>query len=190
MFQLAIRVQDPTSTAGTNSFKPFVGTASQHYYGQTLKWGAWPGDQTPLSQNQDYIDKTFDDRPVLYIGTHGHATYFRAGTFKTQTGPNPGTQIQYEEPGILDFAYDDTRTNAFSNSYPYELRTMKDNIKKWKGRWGEAGASEAGSGPRSPFYRGTGLDDTRADFVYMLRDPKSFSNMFLKSYQASLFEIV
>jgi Fibronectin type III domain len=131
MFQFTVRRSDPAEPQlKSHWLEPWAGTASQHYYGQTLKWKAAPGDAAPPSQAQDYIEKN-GFRPVIYVARGAHATYFRSGTFITKSDANPNTQHQYQVPGNNTT---DVTTPALG-PHNYELREIEQDdslVAYWK----------------------------------------------------------
>jgi len=79
MAQIAFKVE---KTEMGITIKPFAMTASQHYYGQTIRWEPKDGQV-----GEDYVEKDKQDpnRPVLYIANGAHATYFKEGKIKVDT---------------------------------------------------------------------------------------------------------
>jgi hypothetical protein len=187
MFQFTIRRRDLLNPHLKSTWlQPFAATASQHYYGQTLKWKADSDDIGPAFQDQDYIEKS-GDRPVIYVAKGTHATYFRSGDFYTTPGENPQTQHQYESippDRLTHYTYDTTLPP--STAYQFELREIEQDdrlVRYWRGRWGKAGFED---GPVSPEYRSTGSLPTS---IFLLRQPSLFHNTFLKTEQATAYQI-
>ncbi len=167
MFQVAV---EPNTT--DEELQPTSVTASQHYYGQTIRWketGNGPG-----SQDQDYVGKS-GNRPKIYIALNSHATYFRQGYFKTRSGgENHGDQYD-SAPNVFPILDDETG----SDSYSYTLQIFHNNmISHWKGRWGIYGIPGVphDDGPRSPVYR----EVHSTPHIQMWTDPKGFNNEYRK----------
>ena len=163
MFQIAVQLN-----TSTNQLQPIAVTASQHYYGQTIRW-AETGNG-PASQNQDYVGKSADGlQPKVYIATNSHATYFRQGSFRfpaLSSGQNHGEQYLSPDPSGNDV--------TGSSALDYELRIFNNSIiSDWQGKWGEIRVGIADDGPRSPSYR----NDTS---IYMWTHPKDFNNFYRK----------
>ncbi len=165
-------------------YEPLGATCSQHYYGQTLKWQATVGDNPPTSQNQDYVEKSFE-RPVLYIALKSHAVYFREGEFRTATGTPVGSQVQYETPGGLST----DRTGGYTTYSPptQSLVYLKKRaiINDWWGKWGAVPPPDqvlpAGAGPASPRFRGSA--EVSVDGMVIQSSPVRFHNSYLKTGQ-------
>jgi len=165
MMQIAVRLDQ-----SVKDFVPFTVTASQHYYGQTIRWDEIGNG--PSSQGQDYVGKSVH-RPYIHVAVDSHATYFRNGYFRCPlTGGSSNHGLQYvDAPNafpILD-------ANTGSNYYSYDMRTFHNSmISSWYGRWGEdAWILGSGDGPRSPWFRQT------AKWIW--QDPKGFNNYYTKS---------
>ena len=223
MVQFAVRLKrsdDMTTTDIDESTKPywlapFAATASQHFYGQTLKWEEASGDHPPTSQNQDYLEKSGAFQPVVYVGRKSHATYFRAGSFTAVGGSPSNPQFQYGSPDIFGFdSVDGATTFPIANS---DLRWLKEQslVNQWAGRWGRTikplpialfpstdnafPPDEPGldldpdsptflfgtNSPPSPAFRGP-LNAGEGSFLLIENDPKGFHNAFLKATQGTL----
>ncbi len=187
MFQVAIKMDTENKTA-----KPFSATASQHYYGQTLKWNAEEGDNPPTDRDQDYVDKNEDGRPKIYVAKKSHATYFRTDLIDGNLSGCPGP-IQYNEVTTLTTAVDVTGGNAkpnYSNS-KYKLINLEAPVFDWEGRWGESGTSIVGFGlywdyppvhyqaPRGPGYRETHSNPN----ILIIEKPILFNDSYVKPGQ-------
>jgi len=168
MFQIAV---EPNTAA--RELQPFAITASQHYYGQTIRWDSNGFDNGPASQDQDYVGKS-GYQPKIYIALNSHATYFRSGWIHVSGTPfdtsNHGEQY-------TDSPRSGPDDECGESLYSYVLYDFDDEmIPYWKGRWGEERWTVPGStcddGPRSPRYRNTEKN--------MWTDPKGFNNYYLK----------
>jgi len=169
MFQIAV---EPNIT--DEELKPIAVTASQHYYGQTIRWaeiGNGPG-----SQDQDYVGKWPSEnlRPIVYVALNSHATYFRGGYFRVSSTPGDTSNhgLQYETAPLPWPIRDDATEWIVYNYVLYEFD--HEMIPYWHGNWGEElwvpGSSD--NGPPSPKYRNTAK--------IMWTDPKGFHNYYLK----------
>ena len=158
MFQVAINTNTP-------SVKPMAVSASQHFYGQTIRWDSIGNG--PNSQDQDYVEKV-GYRPKVYIARETHATYFREGFFRTKPGTdNHGS---YYNPAPNALSADDETGNVL---YNYTLSTFYSSmISHWKGLWG-APLPILGDGPPSPARGTTAVIDR-------WNDPKGFNNFYRK----------
>ena len=162
MFQIAV---EPNTDE--KILKPIAITASQHYYGQTIRWAENGND--PNSQDQDYVGKS-GHQPKVYIALNSHATYFRQGYFRCSMVPGDTSNhgLQYlSAPN--DWPIKDDKTG--NNLYDYNLRIFHDPmISHWQGYWGKY--ETLTHGPESPKYRETAVN--------MWDSPKSFNNYYLK----------
>jgi hypothetical protein len=168
MFQIAV---EPNTVAG--ELQPIAVTASQHYYGQTMRWDSNGFDNGPDSQNQDYVGKS-GHQPKVYIALNSHATFFREGHFRHPGGgANHGYQYLPAPTGDEDDA-------TGGESYSYTLRILHDNmISHWQGAWGHRKFGwpwEPDDGPPSPRYRYV----KSSPKIYMWTDPRDFNNYYLK----------
>ena len=128
--------------------RPFSGTASQHYYGQTLPWRMTSGADGPADSPQTQFWVQHDannERPSVFVAEGTHATYFRHGIFNVERSPDAlrtmGTQIQYTTVGGMDVSYEEAEATALT----IHTWTLPDNdFENWMGLWGfkdtEAGA--------------------------------------------------
>ncbi|MHC4482393.1 MAG: hypothetical protein ACYSW4_02470, partial [Planctomycetota bacterium] len=168
MFQIAV---EPNTT--DEELQPFSITASQHYYGQTIRWDSNGSDNGPESQDQDYVDKSVH-QPKVYVALNSHATYFRQGDFRVRTGgENHGDQYA-EAP---TFGPPDDATGG--SSYSYTLRIFHDSmISHWQGNWGQDGNPflPHDDGPRSPSER----EVHSSPYINIWTNPKDFNNYYLK----------
>ena len=169
MFQIAV---EPNTTA--KELQPIAVTASQHYYGQTIRWDSNGFDNGPSSVDQDYVGKS-GHQPKVYIARNAHATYFRQGEIGVSTWPpcttaNHGAQYN-PTAGTMD--------EAASNPYHYTLAIFHDNmLSHWYGLWGAERwgvpppYAFSDDGPPSPRYRETAVE--------LWNHPKEFHNYYLK----------
>ena len=162
MFQVAVKLD-----TSEEEMTPIAVTASQHYYGQNIRWAS--EGNGPGSLDQDYVGKS-SDRPQVYVALRAHATYFRAATINVDSWP-PGSKAnsgcQYDDGWSLK--KDVTGSSACS----YELRSFHDSmISHWEGKWGKDQWSPGADGPRSPKYRATAVN--------MWDNPKGFNNYYRK----------
>jgi len=188
--QIAIKKFNPVLPSRKRYWmEPFAATASQHYYGQTLRWYQTSGS-TPISSQQ--IFEVIHDqrgRPSIFSAQGTHATYFAEGEYKVAV-EFLGTQIQYDTPSLT--------TEIAVKSFPtfYQLAPMPSWFENWEGRWGHyhstAGASfsaTARNGPHGPLYRGAYEpplfpdDPNSSQFPVNLRsNPVRFHNLSRKEY--------
>ena len=163
MFQIAVKLD-----TSVEELKPIAITASQHYYGQTIRWASVGNG--PGSQDQDYVGKS-GHRPKVYVALRAHATYFRQGYFKTRTGTaNHGDQYE-SAPNPAPTRDDETG----GNSYSYTLKIFHNSmISHWQGKWGQDQwvPGESDDGPRRPKYRTTAVN--------VWDNPKAFNNDYRK----------
>jgi len=169
----------------------FAATASQHFYGQTLKWKQADGDNPPSSQDQDYLEKNGPFQPVIYIARKTHATYFRSGAFKTHLGTsNAGSQ--YETPSLLSPTDINEQGGPIYNPMSNQLISLYNPAiyNYWKGLWGKKGTPNPLvpqpflNGPPSPFFRGPG-EKMSSDIIIQI-DPEDFHNAYIKPTQSQI----
>lgn len=191
MFQFTVRLRDaddPTTEDVDESTKPywmapFAVTASQHFYGQTLKWKQEDGDNPPASPNQDYIEKSGAFQPKVYVAAKSHATYLRAGEFETPISTdtsNAGWAYMFPPGYPTDRARGGGSTFVPTSA---QLSTLHPPIlNNWLGLWGRIPGilDQGGNGPPSPSLRGP----AEAGGVILIQsDPTGFHNSYLKSTQ-------
>lgn len=188
MLQFVVKL-NPEEKDIDKKLEPFAATASQHYYGQTLKWKRARGDNPPANQNQDYVQNR-GMRPVIFVAQKSHAIYFRAGAFKTASGSPRNPQFQYGIPGALDTLLDVTTTGRIKDTTGDELKYIAQEpiINRWKGFWGMVNQPGAfppahGDGPPSPKFRGPA---EQGGPVLIQSDPKGFHNAYLKRNQQDI----
>ena len=193
IYKLGEKSTSDNGQGDKGEFIPFACTASQHYYGQTLRWEGDGNNYT--SRDQDYVRKS-GVRPHIYIARKSHAIYFRPSDFKVAEGWLPeydDENIQYVEPcsgfpgSISDLGYDYTEENQRTTSGT-EIISLSSNpiINNWQGHWGETPAEyEADDhfGPRSPAYRGS---DEIGGPILIQRDPIRFHNDYIKQGQEDI----
>lgn len=208
MIKATISTMDIDESTKPYWIAPFAATASQHFYGQTLKWKQEDGDNPPTSQNQDYIEKSGAFQPVIYVASKGHATYFRAGEFSAVGGSPSNPQFQYASPDLFGFdSVDGVTTYPIVNN---DLRWLMDQflVNQWAGRWGKTirppgniispntnnafppdetavfNLQQQNHGPSSPAFRGP-LNAGTGNLLLIEQDPKGFHNAFLKANQST-----
>jgi hypothetical protein len=133
MAQVAVKKEQSGGT-----LIPRAVTASQHYYGQTLRWDRIGVDFS--SPNQDYVSRN-GFRPDVYVAKNTHAIYFRPGDFAITpnlSGLTTDCQIvgiQYE---ICTSGCDQTEVNQTESGLPINpLESLLNRrINNWPGRWG------------------------------------------------------
>ena len=169
MFQIAV---EPNTAA--KELQPIAITASQHYYGQTIRWAEIGNG--PSSQDQDYVGKSGSGhRPKVCVALRSHATYFRQGYFKVATGgANHG--YQYDAAPNPWPTKDDATGGS---SYSYTLRIFHNSmISHWHGNWGQDGVPllPHDDGPPSPAHR----EVHSSPSINMWDEPKEFNNYYRK----------
>lgn len=152
MLQLCVRKRDPSDAEDKSKWlRPFAATASQHYYGQTLRWKPEDGSQQDLAAQTHVYHADNGNRIKAYIARNAHATYFRSGQIDMITAGECGTQIQYSPPdGFRDvisspLGLGDYDLVALHNT------TNNDGIYDWQGRWGDG--MDGFESPTGPEYR-------------------------------------
>ena len=171
---------------------PFAVTASQHFYGQTLKWKEEDGDNSPAFPNQDYVEKSGAFRPVVYVAARSHATYLRAGEFETPVATdtsNAGWAYMFPPNHPMDRA---RGNGSIFNPDSAELSLLSPAIFNfWSGYWGESPNPlqplvqlTFGPGPPSAAFRGPG--EQSSSTIIIQSNPKEFHNAYIKSSQSSI----
>jgi YD repeat-containing protein len=186
MVQVAVKLNPENS--GTNpgvdplsaKLQPFSMTASQHFYGQTLRWNSHVTTGHDNVVGFHYPEKVAGGlRPIVYVARNAHAMYFREGLFNTSFNPTGDRNIQNDVTIGLSWLFRD-RTgrgkdyNASSaqilSMWEGEAKTVNDTKRLG---WGTYGGRTAGdkyahtdaNGP--PSTRGPGEDaNTRGDFGF------------------------
>ena len=191
MSQFTVKLKDPSVPDDKSKWLiPFALTASQHYYGQTLKWEQTADIGVPGSyvNNQDYPERSDIDHPILYIAKNSHAIFFKNGEFTATGTPNINTGFQYEavNPLIKDTTGSTTTINPDSSQMIFLEEVPIVN--NWNGFWGLINSPGTvipphGDGPPSPSKRGPAEQGAG---VTIQINPKGFHNSFLKTTQGSL----
>ena len=139
-FQVVVKLDTVSATC-----QPYGATYSMHYYGVSLPW---EGEGVKQVLNTD-------DTPWIFVASGAHATYPSARNWPVSTVP--GQQSYYEgmwdDWGLPGQLYDSCEGVSGPE---YSLVTL-ETLALWKGHWGDAGLTDASSGPASPQYRGGGL---------------------------------
>jgi hypothetical protein len=189
MCQFTIRLKDQDDELNKIKWiEPFAATASQHYYGQTLRWSR--DNNGPRVRDQEFVSHTHNgDRVNIYMAQNAHATYFLPGDINSDIFAGCGTQIQYNS--IFLTGWD--RIIANLNPTAMEVKRLHGSgIYDWNGRWGQTydkwWAPEPFHGPQSPKFRQAKVQGATR-LITLASNPVDFHNQCRKTSQSTILHI-
>ena len=165
---------------------PFAATASQHYYGQTLRWLAEDGSPADQAHLQTHVEHTSNERPKIFIAQGSHATFFSEDPeicIPCFFLPSPrlgNTKVYDADCTCVGYSAFDNTAPASLDGISFQLIGLSEEVwlTEFGGRFGYLEYDDpegTGNGPPGPLHRSAHAPDGSP--VSLLNEPCRLHNL-------------